>query len=134
MSLYQEIAAELKIAFKEDLEARDVTFRRYSEAGGDFVEGTSNRALAASQVLPALILPASGGTLEAFDVRFMNDVRDSANVRFALVAGSGTTFRPEPNDLAVLYADGLEWLVMGCTPLNVDGATDIIYSIGFRLP
>jgi hypothetical protein len=34
----------------------------------------------------------------------------------------------------VLYADGLEWQVLGCTPLNVDGLTDILFSVGFKRP
>jgi hypothetical protein len=133
MSLYTELAATIRAAFQGDLDARDVTFRRYTNVSS-LVQGTTNRALAASVTLPGLVLPASGGTLEAFDVRFMQDVQDAANVRFAIFAADGASFRPGPKDVADLYGDGREWLVMGNTPLNVDGNTDLLYSVGFRLP
>ena len=133
MALFQELAAEVKAAFQDDLEARDVVVTRRAAPTHDLVEGTVTPGATSTSTMPALILPASGGTLEAFDVRFMDGVRESSNVRFALLAADGAAFRPEPNDTADLYGDGREWLVMGCTPISPDG-TDVVYAAGFRLP
>lgn len=131
--LFLQMAADIREAFKEDLEARDVTFRRYSSTP-NLVEGTAANVLQTSMVLPGLFLPASAGTVEAFDVRFMDGVVDATNLRFAIFAAEGAAFRPGPKDRAVLYADGREWFILGNTPINVDGVTDIVYSMGFRLP
>ena len=109
---------------------RPIIFKRYTYVN-DLVEGTSVPTLSASQTLNAAVLPASGGTLEAFDVRFMDGAQDDTNVRFAVVSAEGSTFTPGPKDKVDM--DGLVWNVMGCTPLNVDG-TAVIFSVGLRLP
>jgi hypothetical protein len=120
---------------------RPIRFRRY-ESVNDLVEGTSVPTLIAEQTLSGATLPASAGTLEAFDVRFMDNVQDDSNVRFAIVSAEGAAFTPGPKDMAELGSvqedgtvvfDGKSWHVMGCTPLDVDGVS-VIYNIGFRLP
>lgn len=108
----------------------DMTVKRYADSS-DAVAGTVSRVLQAQQQLTAVILPASQGTLEAFDVRFMSDVLESTDVRFTIMSAKGATFTPEPKDV-VEYYDGI-WQVMGCTPLNVAGIP-IIYSVGLRKP
>lgn len=128
----QALAYELLDEF-----GRDVTFVRYDKVGAvDVLEGTVERVPLATQVLRVAIVPASGGTLEAFDVRFMDGINDATDVRFGICAarlanGSPATFMPEPGDEATF--DGRTWLVMGNTPLNVDG-TPVSFSVGFRGP
>jgi hypothetical protein len=106
------------------------TVNRFADVP-DVVAGTVARVVSKTQRLPAVILPASGGTLEAFDVRFMNDVKDSTDVRFCLAAAKGSTFQPEPKDEVTVL--GQVWQVMGCTPLNVSGVP-LIYSVGLKRP
>jgi tetrahydromethanopterin S-methyltransferase subunit D len=127
-SLYEDLRLEVD-ALLADL-GRPITFNRYTYVN-DLVQGTSVPTLAFTQTLKAALLPASGGTLEAFDVRFMTGVEDDTNVRFAIVSAEGFVFVPGPKDKAVF--DGVVWNVMGCTPLNVNG-TAVIFSVGFRLP
>lgn len=127
-AFYEGLRAEVDQLLAEL--GRDIIFQRYTYVN-DLVEGTSVPTLMASQTLKAAVIPASGGTLEAFDVRFMDGAADDTNVRFAVVSAEGATFTPGPKDYALF--DGLRWNVMGCTPLNVDG-TAVIYSVGFRLP
>ncbi len=97
----------------------------------DKLAGTVDRGVPQEQELSAVILPASQGTLEAFDVRFMNDVLESTDVRFTIISAVGATFTPAPKD-EVEYWDGV-WNVMGCTPLNVAGIP-LIYSVGLKKP
>lgn len=108
-----------------------MTLRRYADSG-DPVAGSVTRALQTEQQLTAVILPASGGTLEAFDVRFMSDVMESTDVRFAIMSAVGAQFMPQPKDVAIYWEAG-EWEVMGCTPLDVAGVP-IIYSVGLKRP
>lgn len=116
---------------------RDVVFRRLQRTGAaDLVTGLVTRTVLAVQTLKVAILPASGGTLEAFDVRFMANVPAATDVRFGvcstlLADGSPALFSPEPGDEAEF--DGRTWQIMGNTPLNVDG-TPVIFSVGFRGP
>ena len=97
------------------------------------VTGESNRVLAVSQTLIGAILPASQGTLEAFDVRFLSgDILASKDVRFCIFSAVGSTFVPAPMD--EVEFDGSVWQVMGCTPLNVTGSDPVIFSVGFQRP
>lgn len=123
---YEDLAADAKALLQEF--GRDITLNRYTDTY-NAVTGSNTRVLAATQTLSSAVLPASPGTIQAFDVRFMNDVLDEQNIRFAIMTAVGSTFLPAPMDQAVF--DGKTWNVLGCTPLNVDG-TAVIYSVGFR--
>lgn len=136
MSIFYEDTRALADSLLSEF-GRDITFIRYDKAAAvDPLEGTVSRVVLLTQTLRCAVIPASGGTLEAFDVRFMSDVADSTDVRFAICSalqsnGAPALFMPEPTDEATF--DGRTWLVMGNTPLNVDG-TPVIFSIGFRGP
>lgn len=131
MSAFDYVAVRDKAKETLDKFGFAMTIKRYSTTK-DTVAGTVARTVSQQQELTAVILPASKGTLEAFDVRFMSEgVLTDMNVRFAILSASGSTFTPGPKDVAE-YFDGA-WQVMGCTPLNVNG-TAVIYSIGLRKP
>lgn len=125
---YAAIAAEAR-ALIEEFGSTAVVNRLADSA--NVVAGTVSRVVSQTQNLPAVVLPASGGTLEAFDVRFMEDVKDSTDVRFCIMAAWQATFQPEPKDEVTLL--GEVWQVMGCTPLNVNGVA-LIYSVGLKRP
>jgi len=125
---YAAIAAEAKEIIAEF--GLTITFNRYTTTS-DPVAGTVQPVLQSTQGLAAAVLPASKGTLEAFDVRFMDDLLASQDVRFAIVTAHGSLFEPTPGDEATFM--GRTWQVLGCTPLNVNG-TPVIFSVGFRRP
>lgn len=76
----------------------------------------------------AVFLPASGGTIQAFDRRFTDEVV-RGDIVFVLV--SAMSLEPAPGD-ELVEASGREWLVLGNTPLKVDGTTTIINQMGLR--
>lgn len=126
-AFYEEMAAVAEELLQEF--GRDITINRYGAGGHNPVTGGVSRTVETSQTLRAAVLPASQGTIQAFDVRFMDGVQGSENLRFAVVSTVGSTFTPSPTDEAEF--DGSRWAVLGCTPLNVDG-TPVIFSVGFR--
>jgi hypothetical protein len=74
-------------------------------------------------------LPASQGTIEAFDNRALSDPIRLQKFRFVMLAGKGLTFTPEANDLLQM-ADGLV-RVLGSTPLNPDSNVEaILFNVG----
>lgn len=139
MSAYYE-AMRAKAASLIKDKGRAITIKRYGKANtaADLLNGTVTRPLLQTIILRGATLPASAGTLEAFDVRFMEDVSAGTDVRFAIVAAQDDTgvpaaFLPGPGDEAEIAGETGTWLLMGNTPLNVDG-TPVIFSIGFRRP
>lgn len=74
----------------------------------------------------AVILPASQGTVQAFDVRFEGGTLIESRLRALLIAAHGMTHEPAPGD-KVTFPDGKIGTLLGCTPLNPDGANPIIY-------
>lgn len=74
----------------------------------------------------AVILPASQGTVQAFDIRFEGGTLIESRLRALLIAAHGMTHEPAPGD-KVTFPDGRVGTMLGCTPLNPDGANPIIY-------
>jgi hypothetical protein len=135
MSLfYEDLASEASELIKEF--GRPIVFRRTTGATVDPLASTVTGGTVVETTLSGTVIPASAGTLEAFDVRFMSDVQAGTDVRFAIVSvldinGAPAAFQPGPGDEAIFA--GRTWQLMGNTPLNVDG-TPVIYSIGFKGP
>lgn len=127
---YQAVIEEAKVTIDEF--GVDFVMKRYS-SGGNPVAGTATKTLEATQTLAGVILPASQGTLEAFDVRFITaEILASKDVRFVILSALGHTFVPGPMD--EVDFQGAVWQVMGCTPLNVTGEDAVIFSIGLQRP
>lgn len=81
--------------------------------------------------LPALVLPASKGTIEAFDNRVTaQDTLIDEKLRFVVAAAKGAPFEPKGGD--ALEFGGKRWHVMGCTPVAPNG-TALIFRMGVRL-
>lgn len=85
----------------------------------------------------AVVLPASKGTIEAFDNRLENGTLIDERLRYVLmsplmtrtsVAGPATI---EPQSLDVLTFDGHDWTVLGCTPLNPAGVP-VLFPMGVK--
>lgn len=139
-----------------------VVMKRYTNQL-DQVSETVNKVLRAEQTMQSAILPASQGTLEAFDVRFMTDILASQDVRFAIMSAARIKRLPNGEitwDTSAISFDDFEaswdglwpsnvwfepkpgdeaeffdgiWQVMGCTPLNIVGIP-LLYSVGFKQP
>ena len=74
-----------------------------------------------------VVLPASKGTVEAFDNRIKNGTIGLSRIRFVVASAFGVTFEPEPKD--TLTFEGENWEVLGCTPVK-PGDTAIVYKMG----
>ncbi|PWJ80639.1 hypothetical protein C7441_112181 [Pseudaminobacter salicylatoxidans] len=94
-------------------------------------------AYTATYLAFAAVLPASKGTIEAFDNRLEGGTLIDERLRYVLMSPVMTrtsTLGPdiiEPQSLDVLTFDGREWTVLGCTPLNPAGPA-VLYPMGVK--
>ncbi len=115
--------------------AATLTFTRQGTGPGTFNPDTGMYEGGSSTITftgVAVILPASQGTVEAFDVRFDGNSLLESRLRALLIAAHGMTHEPAPGDV-VTFPDGKQGSLLGCTPLNPDGANPIIYQGTVRL-
>lgn len=89
---------------------------------------TSLKAVQQTTSGAAVVLPASNGTIEAFDNRLKDDPTVKQRFRFVILAGKGLSFIPEAGDV-LETAEGF-YRVLGSTPLNPNGAQAILYNVG----
>lgn len=123
--------AEKALAMIQRAKARgravDLTFKRKAAVDPDDYDpngGTTPVDL--SWMGTAVVLPASQGTVEAFDVRFEAGTLIESKLRALIIAALGMERAPAPGD-TVLFPDGSVGSLLGCTPLNPDVANPIIY-------
>ena len=73
----------------------------------------------------AVVLPASKGTIEAFDNRLEGGTLIDEKLRYVIISPldphTGATIAPDPKSLDHLLFDGHKWVILGCTPLNPSG-------------
>lgn len=80
----------------------------------------------------AAVLPASQGTIEAFDNRLEGGTLIEENLRFLLMSAEMKKVEGvgpdaiEPKSGDVVHFDGERWVVLGCTPMNPAGTA--VYS------
>jgi hypothetical protein len=85
----------------------------------------------------AAVLPASKGTIEAFDNRLESGALVDEKLRYVLMStkmlrtSEAGPDAIEPKSGDVLTFDGHDWTVLGCTPLNPAG-TPVIYRMGVK--
>lgn len=114
-----------------------MTLYRLTLAGFDAV----NPAATVMQVqlscsAAGVVLPASNGTIEAFDNRILSDPLQMRSFRFVMLAGlqpDGTplTFTPQANDI-LRTTEGL-YRLLGATPLDPAGQGPILFNVGCTL-
>ncbi len=130
MSIYTDLALDVNELLEEL--GVPLVYSRHTQVK-DLVAGTVVSSVALQQTLLTALVPASGeGNVEQLDVAFMSDVRDSKERTLAICSCVGATFRPEAKDTVV--SAGTTWLIRGCTPINVDGITDVVYLLSLVLP
>lgn len=106
--------------------AATLTFKRTVGSGAYNPETGEYEGGEVSFTGTAVILQASQGTVQAFDVRFENGTLIESRLRSLLIAAHGMTHEPAPGD-KVEFPDGKTGILLGCTPLNPDGVNPIIY-------
>ena len=117
-------ALEMLQEAKEEGNAAELTFTRTVEGVYDPVTGTTTTT--ETYTGTTVILQASQGTVQAFDVRLEDNTLIGSRLRALLIAAHGMTHEPQPGD-KVTFPDGKIGVLLGCTPLNPDGANPIIY-------
>lgn len=97
---------------------------------GDYdpVSGAPSNETLTTTDATVVSLPASGGTVQAFDNKFKEDLK-KGKIRFFYIAAAGLEFQPEGGDL--LLFEGGVWDVSGGTPLNPAG-TPVLFTVGCR--
>lgn len=122
--IYQFAAEETAKAFAEF--GQSIELKRVKKTE-DIITGEVTQTQVIRGTIDAINLPASKGTLEAFDNRYYEDMV-AGKVRFFKVASETATFEPEQGDIAVI--DGEQWECLGSTPVNPAGVA-IVYNVGF---
>ena len=128
MGKFNYIAAESTAARLIDKFGETVNLLRY-DATYDPVTGQTSSEV--SQITEATLvsLPASQGTVEAFDNR-TKEAFIKGKLRFFIVAAKNLSFLPLPGDY-ISFESAL-WEIMGSTPLNPAG-TALIFRVGAQL-
>lgn len=91
----------------------------------------------AMYLVTAAALPASKGTIEAFDNRLEGGSLIDERLRYVLMStvmkrtSEEGPAAIEPRSTDVLVFDGSDWTVLGCTPLNPAGKP-VLYPMGVR--
>lgn len=74
------------------------------------------------------ILPASKGTLEAFDNRLEDDAFKGKQFRFLKLAACDLSVVPQAMDQFVFQ--GQTWRALGCTPIDIVGGVPLVHGVG----
>jgi hypothetical protein len=130
-TLFEELAGDVHELLAE-LGAM-AQYVRYTQEN-DLVEGTSAVAPLLRQELPTARVPVSmlKSSDAPMDVRQASGTHATSEITHALCSTVGATFRPGPDDRVFLGT--VEWNILDCTPINVDGQTDVIYLLRLVLP
>ena len=72
-----------------------------------------------TQPIKCLVLPASKGTIEAFDNRVVSDTLIETNLRALKIVAKGLLWAPSPGNTVMF--EGSVWSVLGVTPISPAG-------------
>lgn len=106
--------------FGQTITLRDIVPGEY-----DPVTGQETGEVTRTQAVKAMVLPASKGTVEAFDTKFINDTLIESNLRALKIAAASCEWPPSPG--CKVTFDGHDWTMIGVTETSPDG-TDLVYS------
>lgn len=105
---------------------REMTFTRTPKTANGAI-GSATSGTATTTKGKVVVLPASKGTIEAFDNRTEDGSLAGQELRYLKIAALGMSFVPRKLD--TVYFDSATWQVLGCTPVNPAG-TPIVYGAG----
>jgi hypothetical protein len=114
-----------------------LTFERFGAPVVNGPAGTlAKRYATETSTANAIVLPASKGTIEAFDNRREALSLAGKRLRYLKIAAKRMTFEPMPGDEVCfdetsddVSFDPVRWQVLGCTPVNPNG-TPLVYGVG----
>ena len=78
--------------------------------------------------ITAVVLPRYKGQIFGSLDDSLKEALVKGKLRTVLAAAKGAPFEPGPLD--IIKINGVDWQVIGCTPLAPDGVTNIIFTIG----
>lgn len=107
-----------------------ITIARTEPGAYDPATGTNTAGTTQAQSTFAVVSPASGGTVQAFDIRFDSGTLIETNLRALMLSAHGLAFVPGPGDI-VTGIEGSTWTVLGCTPQSVSGVS-VTYNMTVR--
>ncbi len=116
MAFYDEmadVALEMLAEFGRTIQLSHTVDGEYDPDTGTSV-GTVE-----TQDATVVILPASNGTVQAFDIRYENGTLIEQNLRALTIAAKDLAWVPIAGDKATF--DGSDWTFIGCTPVNPAG-------------
>jgi hypothetical protein len=125
VSIYTTSAATVDRLFGASRFGQSIVLNRYTDVV-DLVTGEVVSTVSATATVNGIVLPASAGTIEAFDNRLANGTLVDKTLRFVKLSPVGG-FEPLPHDELVF--GGRSWEVLGCTPVNPAG-TPVVYGLG----
>lgn len=123
MGFYDEMADAAMEMITEF--GRQITLTRTTEGEYDPAKGAPDETSTESQVITCVVVPASKGTVEAFDDKFKSGTLIETNLRALKIAAKGMIWPPAPGQ--TVEFDGHVWTLIGVTPA-APGGVDIVYS------
>lgn len=108
---------------------RQIEFSRTVGGEYDPDAGEPTGSTTETEQATVVVLPASNGTVQAFDIRFDNGSLIEQNLRALVIAAKDLAWMPAPGDKASF--DGADWTFIGCTPINPEG-TPVVYKAAVK--
>lgn len=124
--IYEELQQDALELLEEF--GRKIPFSRTIDGEYDPETGGSS-GTTQTETATVVVLPASNGTVQAFDIKFDNGTLVESNLRALVIAAKGLDWMPSPGDKATF--DGADWTFIGCTPINPAG-TPLVYKASVR--
>lgn len=126
---YDATALSAKALFAQF--GRTATLRRPVKGNFDPIEGLESRGSFDDYSVDVVVLPASKGTVEAFDnrVNLQGGASTLERYRFVKIAASGLTIEPANGDVLRIGSD--DWFILGSTPVS-PGGVPILYNVGVK--
>jgi hypothetical protein len=94
----------------------------------DLAAGSKVDGVATVTQTYGIFLPASKGTVQAFDNRELPKNLGTKKIRFVKMAAYQMAIEPKNGDF--LTAAGIIWRIMGCTPIDPIGTVPLVYGCG----
>lgn len=122
----QNVASKLIASKGKNITITRQTLETFDAPAGEYTSQTPE-----SQTVKAVVLPASGGKVQALDLRYNLGELTYQKLNYFIVAGIDLAFAPNPNDEVTI--DSENWYVLGITPLNPNDGTPLIYEVAIRI-
>ena len=124
MNAFYDEMADVALELIEEF-GQEIVISRTTAGEYDPVTGIGGGSITETQTVLALVLPASKGTVEAFDQKLVSGTLVESNLRALKIAAKSCTWAPSPGCKVTLY--GHDWSMIGVTESNPAGIP-LVYS------